>query len=97
MQNHDTPRVHLDVVSVVLGISSGILATLIFATYKQREFDALIKKSREVASGAGEMVDHVADQAKQLVGQAEHAVTDGARAACKASKETIDAARSTVH
>jgi hypothetical protein len=98
MQNENfPPRPNLDFVSVIFGIGSGIIATLVYATYKQREFDRLINKSREIAGNAGDFVDHVGDEAQELTTRITNAAHDGLRTANKASKEAIETVRSSLH
>lgn len=83
----------LDLKSMLLGIGTGILATMIFATYKQREFDQMVRKSRQMASSAGEFVDHLNEEAHTMTSNIAHAAQEGMRTARKGSMETIEAVR----
>ncbi|MFM9874111.1 MAG: hypothetical protein ACKVQS_11685 [Fimbriimonadaceae bacterium] len=98
MENNTPNHSHsgLDLTSVLFGLGSGILATLIFATYKQREFDRMIDKSRKMAGSAGDFVDHMSDDAQAMTSRLAHVAHDGVRSASHASKDAIEAVRSTL-
>jgi hypothetical protein len=88
-------RVSLDLTSVLFGFGSGILATLIFATYKQREFDRMIVKSRRMADSATDFMEHVSDDAQAMTSNIAHAAHDGVRTASNVSKAAIESVRTT--
>ena len=92
-ENSPQPRSSIEITSVLLGIGSGIMATLIFAAFRQREFDRLINKSRRIAGSAGDFVGNVSDDAHAMTSHMAHAAHDSVRSVGQASKDALEAVR----
>ncbi len=63
---HSNHRPTLDFTSMVFGFAAGILGTLVFATYKQRDFDRVLGKSRDMAGQTNEFFEDFGDNARQI-------------------------------
>ena len=66
--------------SMFVGLAVGVVGTIIYATYREREFNRLVKKTRELADRsaeyAGEAGQGLKDRAVALVDSAEDAVAN---------------------
>ena len=82
---HTSPRPNHEFATLLVGFAAGVLGTLIFATYKQREFDQMVGKSREVAGQTHEFFEdfegNARDAARELAGAAHRGVNTVDRAA----------------
>ncbi len=94
-KQHNHSSLHF--MSTLVGFGAGIIGTLLYATYKQKEFDRVLDKTREMASGAGDMVDDLSDNAKHLVSRVSNAVHRGVSSADKGAKNAVEGVRSTLH
>ncbi len=99
MQHGTSPRkrTNIDLASVLLGLGSGIFATLIFAIYKEREFDRLINNSRKMADSAGNFVENIGDEAQAMNSNLANAAHNGVRSVKKVSRDAIEAVQDKMH
>lgn len=61
----ESHRSGLDTISVLFGFAAGVIGTIVFATYKQREFDGVITKSRSLAGQADGFVEDMGENARR--------------------------------
>ncbi len=94
MNTQDSNRPNLHLASVLVGCGAGIVGTLVFATYKQRHFDSMLKKPRAIAGRAADKVDELSDSALDATDKVADAAHRGVNAADKASKRAIETLRS---
>ena len=64
--------------SILIGIAAGVAGTILFATYREREFNRVVGKTREMSDRSaeylGDVGQNVKNKAVALVDSAEHAV-----------------------
>ncbi len=86
----------LEFMSVLVGFGAGILGTLVYATYKQNDFDRIVDKTRDLAANAEDRVIELGDRADGLnrkVTTAAHKEVDMAH---NVAKNAIDSVRHVV-
>lgn len=70
----------LHIPSLFVGIAAGIAGTILYATYREREFNRIVSKTRELSDQSGQYVGDIGqslkDRAASMVDSAEHAVTN---------------------
>jgi methyl-accepting chemotaxis protein len=64
--------------SLLVGIAAGVVGTIVYATYNERQFNRVVGKTRELSDRSGEYLGDVRDNAmhktQELVESARHGV-----------------------
>lgn len=74
----------------MVGFAAGVLGTLIFATYKQREFDRLVGKSREAAGQTQEFFEDFEGNARTAAEQLALSAHKGINKVDRAAHNAVD-------
>ena len=66
--------------SVLVGVAAGIAGTILYATYREREFNRIVSKTREISDNSSQYIGDVGHSIKEkavaMVDSAEHAVSN---------------------
>ncbi len=82
--------------TLLVGFAAGVLGTLIFATYKQREFDRLVGKSREMAGSTQEFFEDFEGNARSTTHELANAAHRGVNKVDRAAHNAIDSVKQKV-
>lgn len=93
---HPSPRPNHEFATLLVGFAAGVLGTLIFATYKQREFDRLVGKSREVAGQTQEFFDDFESNARNAAEGLALAAHKGINKVDRAAHNAVDGVKQKV-
>ncbi len=70
----------LSLPSVIVGMAAGILGTIVYATYREKEFNRLISKSRELSDHSsqylGDIGQNLKDKAVSATDSAENVISN---------------------
>lgn len=92
----------LHIGSILVGVAAGVAGTILYATYREKEFNRVVGKTRDLSDRSTEYIGNVAqtakDKAAALMDSAENAVgnlSDSVRKmAHRESKDAIPSATS---
>src|SRR5690349_7798859 len=89
----------LHIGSMLVGIAAGVAGTILYATYKEREFNQIVGKTRDMSDRSAEYLGNVGgnvkDKAVALMDSAENAVSnlnDSVRKMTHRDKDAIPSA-----
>ena len=75
---HQNSSSGLHLGSAIVGLAAGIVGTILYATYKEREFNRVVDKTRELGDRSseylGDMSQNVRTKAAAMVESAQHTV-----------------------
>src|SRR5947209_8910391 len=87
--------------SLVIGLTLGVAATLIYATYQEKSFNRLVRKTRELSDSSGEFFSdltenvkeraaHLSGKMKDVVDEVEDSANEVVHSAKSLGNETAD-------
>ncbi len=86
-------RIGFEAASLILGFGAGILGTLIYATYKQKEFESVLHKTRDLAGNAEERMQELGDRAQDMNRDVTRAAHSEVNRANQVTTNAIDSVR----
>ena len=91
-EHHESHESGMHLGSVLIGIAAGIAGTILYATYKEREFNRIVGKTRELSDKSGQYLGNVGETVKSkavaMVDSAQHAVDSLGEKVKRAAGET---------
>lgn len=89
--HNDNDRSHgLHAESMLLGFAAGVIGTLLFATYRQKEFDRVVEKARDLNEKGGERLRDMGQRAHEFADNITHASTRGVKNAERATRDMLE-------
>ena len=79
---------------MLVGLGTGIAATILFATYNERKFKRVTERTRNMGSRTGEYLHNVEDN---VLGKADDLIESARTRALRAAKGTRDAVNNSTH
>lgn len=95
-QQHESNH-GLNFASVLVGVAAGIAGTIIYAAYKEREFNRVVTKTREIGDRSTEYIGNVGGNIKEKANAAVDTVREKAVAVVDSAESVVSNLSKHVH
>ncbi len=94
-QNNSNHGLHF--ASVLVGVAAGIAGTILYAAYREKEFNQIVNKTREIGDKSTDYVGDVSHQIKDKANHLAETVRDKAVAVADKAESAVSSISKSVH
>lgn len=87
----------LNLASVLVGVAAGIAGTIIYAAYREREFNRVVSKTREMGDRSTEYIGNVGESIKDRANSVADTVREKAVAIVDSAETAVSKVSKSVH
>lgn len=83
--------------SVLVGVAAGIAGTIIYAAYREREFNSVVSRTREMGDRSTEYISNVGENIKEKATAVVDTVKEKAAAVADSAESAVSNLSKSVH